>query len=614
LTIDITPVNDPPTTAADVAGTNEGTNSGLPGSVLANDSDAEGDPLHVSYVATAAGSSAVAVDGISTIATALGGIVIMQADGSYRYIAPAEYHDPGNTPVVDSFVYKASDGNSDSDWTTVQINVADTNPTAVADSAGVAFTDTVTGNLLFNDLSVDTPRTLSSLTFGGTAHAVAAVGPTVIDTPDGQLTVWANGDYSFTSQLQHTAILTGSDKATWEQSTDLYGFHNDNSWASGGNLSLSGLTASAASLAVYVASGAKPGIGVAGGGSTLGSGEQLIVHLDESTNHAHIGIAQLNAGQDPANAHYALYDANGVFVGGDGFGSATNNGNEYVLDVNTGAQAFSYIRLWWDGSSQGYVLSSLDIERLPENHVESFAYTMSDGDGDLSSSTLTVASGITTTSQTTHLDGTSASDYLVGDGHDNVINGNDGNDQLFGNGGNDTIDGGSGHDLINGGAGNDVLQGGSGNDILIGGAGNDTLDGGSGADVFAWTLADHGSAGMPAVDQVIGFDFTAPTAGGDVLDLRDLLQGEQNAASLDRYLEFDTTSQPGSTVIHVSSAGSFTAGAGWGAGQAGAEDQTIVLQGVGDIRAALSLDASATDNQVIQHLIDQGKLLVDHGP
>ena len=225
-----------------------------------------------------------------------------------------------------------------------------------------------------------------------------------------------------------------------------------------------------------------------------------------------------------------------------------------------------------------------------------------------------LADGTPTTTQTAQLDGTSATDYLVGDSRDNVINGNDGNDQLFGNAGNDTIDGGSGHDLSNGGAGHDVLQGGSGNDILIGGAGNDTMTGGSGADVFAWTLADHGAAGVPAVDAIADFDFAAPTAGGDVLDLRDLLQGEQNAVSLDRYLEFDTTSQPGNTVIHVSSAGGFAAGAGWSGAQAGAEDQTIVLQGVADIRTALSLDASATDNQVIQQLIQQGKLLVDHQP
>ena len=102
--------------------------------------------------------------------------------------------------------------------------------------------------------------------------------------------------------------------------------------------------------------------------------------------------------------------------------------------------------------------------------------------------------------------------------------------------------------------------------------------------------------------------------GGDVLDLRDLLQGEQHASSLDHYLEFDSTSQPGDTLIHVSSGGGFAEGAGWSAAQAASQDQTIVLQGIADIRGALSLDAAASDNQVIQALINQSKLLVDHGP
>jgi Ca2+-binding RTX toxin-like protein len=242
---------------------------------------------------------------------------------------------------------------------------------------------------------------------------------------------------------------------------------------------------------------------------------------------------------------------------------------------------------------------------------------MADADGDLSSSMLTVTPGTSSSTQSATLDGTAGGDYLFGDARDNTINGFDNNDQLFGNAGNDTINGGSGHDLLNGGAGNDSLDGGVGRDILIGGTGNDALSGGSGADVFAWNFADRGAPGAPAVDTVADFDIAHATNqldGGDVLDLRDLLQGEQHATSLDHYLEFDTTSQPGNTLIHVSSGGGFAEGAGWSAAQAGSQDQTIVLQGISDIRGALSLDAASSDNQVIQELVNRGKLLVDHGP
>jgi len=206
------------------------------------------------------------------------------------------------------------------------------------------------------------------------------------------------------------------------------------------------------------------------------------------------------------------------------------------------------------------------------------------------------------------LNGTSAANTLNGSGNADVLNGMDGNDTLNGNNGNDRLFGG---------AGNDTLSGGAGNDVLVGGTGNDTLNGGTGADVFAWNFADRGAAGTPAVDTISDFSVAAPASGGDLLDLRDLLQGETHAGTdpgnLERYLDFDTTSTPGSTIIHVSTNGGFTPGSGWSAGQAGSEDQRIVLSGV-DLRSALGLGSGATDNQIITNLLQQGKLITDGGP
>ena len=139
----------------------------------------------------------------------------------------------------------------------------------------------------------------------------------------------------------------------------------------------------------------------------------------------------------------------------------------------------------------------------------------------------------------------------------------------------------------------------------------------AGADVFAWNFADRGAPGAPAIDSVADFDIAHATNqldGGDVLDLRDLLQGEQTATSLDHTCSSTPPASPADTLIHVSSSGGFAEGAGWSAAQAASQDQTIVLQGIADIRGALSLDAAASDNQVIQAPINQSKLLVDHGP
>ena len=157
-------------------------------------------------------------------------------------------------------------------------------------------------------------------------------------------------------------------------------------------------------------------------------------------------------------------------------------------------------------------------------------------------------------------------------------------------------------------------NGGIGNDTLNGGAGSDTLTGGSGADVFAWTLADRGPAGAPPTDTITDFSIAAPAAGGDLLDLRDLLQGEAkagvSAGNLERYLDFDTTTSAGNTIIHVSSTGGFAGGVY----SAAAEDQRIVLTGV-DVRsvAAFGLTALATDNDIINQLLQRGKLITD-GP
>ncbi|MES1162438.1 MAG: type I secretion C-terminal target domain-containing protein, partial [Rhizobacter sp.] len=153
-------------------------------------------------------------------------------------------------------------------------------------------------------------------------------------------------------------------------------------------------------------------------------------------------------------------------------------------------------------------------------------------------------------------------------------------------------------------------NGGSGNDILYGGAGNDTLTGGTGADTFAWTLADRGTGGAPAKDAITDFDVAPVASGGDTLDLRDLLVGANHVGTdpgnLAKYLDFDTTSTPGSTVIHVSSTGGFANGSY----SAASEDETITLQNV-DLRAALGLGSGATDNQIITELLTRNKLVTD---
>ncbi len=173
---------------------------------------------------------------------------------------------------------------------------------------------------------------------------------------------------------------------------------------------------------------------------------------------------------------------------------------------------------------------------------------------------------------------------------------------IYGTAAGETVNGTAGNDVLVGLAGNDTLNGSGGNDLISGGAGNDTMNGGTGSDTFIWKLADRGTPGTPATDTITAFNTAAPGSGGDILDLRDLLVGELHSgsavANLSNYLQFQLSGA--NTVVHVSSTGGFSTGY-----VAGNEDQTITLQGVNLLSGGL------TNDQVIQNLLTQGKLITD---
>jgi Ca2+-binding RTX toxin-like protein len=132
-----------------------------------------------------------------------------------------------------------------------------------------------------------------------------------------------------------------------------------------------------------------------------------------------------------------------------------------------------------------------------------------------------------------HLAGDAGNDILDGGLGNDIVLGGSGDDLVFGGAGNDQLEGGAGNDQLYGGSGADILLGGDGNDILVGGSDDDILTGGLGSDSFDFNLGDQGIIGAPAVDVIT--DFNADR--GDVLDLSDLLQGEESNPLTD-YLQF----------------------------------------------------------------------------
>jgi len=223
--------------------------------------------------------------------------------------------------------------------------------------------------------------------------------------------------------------------------------------------------------------------------------------------------------------------------------------------------------------------------------AETIAFSVTDRDGDTAFSSLTLR---VDPSRTT-----------VGTEAPNVLAITTGAGTLLGGAGGDSLTGGSGNDVLYGHEGNDTLVGGAGADVLVGGAGNDRLTGGAGSDVFAWRLGDADAA-TPAIDTLTDFSTRPLANGGDVLDLRDLLQGENlinvsgNIADYLRVEAFGSGSSAG-TRIDISSQGGFSTGTAH-------IDQQIILEKANLIGLS---SAGASQQQVILDLIAQGRLLVD---
>ena len=191
------------------------------------------------------------------------------------------------------------------------------------------------------------------------------------------------------------------------------------------------------------------------------------------------------------------------------------------------------------------------------------------------------------------LDGGAGDDIVDGSSGDDVVLGGEGDDLVFGGSGDDRLEGGSGDDVLSGGSGNDVIFGDAGDDRINGGSGNDSLVGGDGIDIFALESGDEGTVGVPAVDTIA--DFTLGV-GGDVLDLSDMLQGE-DLASLDGYMNFNYDGVSGDTTISIDvdgSSGTFESA------------QQIVLSGVD-----LTANGTLTDSQILDNLLNNGNLIVD---
>ena len=152
--------------------------------------------------------------------------------------------------------------------------------------------------------------------------------------------------------------------------------------------------------------------------------------------------------------------------------------------------------------------------------LDSFQYTISDGNGGTSTATvrITVNSDVTLycslpeSAYSTIIRGTNGNDNLVGTQGNDLMFGYGGKDHMVGLGGNDCMYGGDGKDKLNGERGNDTMYGGNGDDEINGNHGNDSIYGEAGEDKL------HGNEGDDYINGGENIDYCKGNEGNNRLE------------------------------------------------------------------------------------------------
>ena len=209
---------------------------------MADDTDADDDDsFTVTQIAVTGGSNnAVTANstynsGTPTTVTGTYGQLTIGADGTYTYVADqsaADALDASDT-VTDSFTYTISDGDA-TDTATLIITVTGVNDTPIAaddtgavnEDATLTVSSAASGVVQDNDTDPDTDDTAASLVVsqiavsGGSNSAVNSGStynsgtPTTVTGTYGQLTIGADGTYTYVANQSAADDLDAGDTAT----------------------------------------------------------------------------------------------------------------------------------------------------------------------------------------------------------------------------------------------------------------------------------------------------------------------------------------------------------------------------------------------------------------
>ncbi|MGF1705567.1 cadherin domain-containing protein [Enterovibrio baiacu] len=382
--------------------------------LLANDSGDTNNAIEIASDTN--GTNASTVSSATVFATTLGGVVTVNPDGSFTYIAPNLNHATSET-LEDSFYYRVGDGS----WVKVALDVTDQNITANNDTDSVGELGTIYGNVITDNGGADSGSSdvkVTSVLYDGTTYFVS--GATTIVGVLGTLVISPDGSYSFASSA------TGGGTHADELFT--YTLGDDDGDTDTAVLTVShdsAMTAIAEVISVYE--------------SSLAYGADVGADL-----HYRVGnVLDNDLGiTGDAAVTGVVWDSTNYTADADG-----------IIQIHTENGEFSLYTQDYGVHRAGEYQFLLTSASSGSNETEVFSYTVENGSESVSA---TVSVSI--------VDDPIIS--FVGLDTDDTFTGTSDAETLVGGDGDDTLDGGLGDDLIVGGKGDDTLTGSGGADTF----------------------------------------------------------------------------------------------------------------------------------------------------
>ncbi|WJH41457.1 Ig-like domain-containing protein [Aliirhizobium terrae] len=197
ITVNVGAVNDAPVLGNDTFTLDEDDSTTI--DVLANDSDADNDPLTI----TAIDGQAIGVGGTVPVT---GGTITLNADGTLTFAAAANF----NGPLT--FTYTVSDGTTTSTATVSgQVDAVNDTPVAVDDAATTDENTAIEGNVIIGSDSDPDGDTLTVIEVGAGPNGVGA---TLAGSNGGSFVILADGSYSFDPGAAFQDLQAGESRTT----------------------------------------------------------------------------------------------------------------------------------------------------------------------------------------------------------------------------------------------------------------------------------------------------------------------------------------------------------------------------------------------------------------